>query len=459
MRHRQKGLRCAKGQAKHGVMGVLSTRVSLGLLFTAAMLLRLGYCGVTLGLGQPIPIHYSEYLIQGQRLLEQGTQVSPLIVDVPTTAPSALLPPAYGVLVAGVFAVFGTETFAATLALQVINALATSIAVVLVFLIARRIGGPRVAWVAALIAMFNPTLFGFTVHAWDTSLFCLGVTLAAWMSMRLSDTPSGRLVWPAFGFYLGALALLNPALTIAYPFLVLWPLTRSREWRFSALLAPVGLSILGWLIAITPWTIRNYVHFGELMYIRAGLLHELWIGSCPEADEDPSAVFPNQFPLQSAEAQDRIAAIGEQAYIKETGRKAIDAIAQDPWRFARLIAIRAVDYWAGTIFSHVRPGRSGWPSGVLRSAVAAFLLGEVLVIVLYLGIRRKLDRDLWWLLAIVLSFSIVYCITQTQVRFRAPTEPLMAIIVASIVLDIIGSRRPPGITPTAGQPDDPRTGI
>lgn len=431
---------------------MLSARIRgwLGLLVIVAFALRLAFCNATVGLGRSLGDQYREYIIAGTRLLEQGTLACPLILEaddrhagrtLQATAPSALLPPAYVGLVASVYGLLGTETFAATLVLQVINAVATSLTVACVFLIACKLGGATAGWLAALIVIINPTLIGFTTYVWDTSLFTLGVTLSVYLSLRLSDSRVGRRGWLGFGFLLGGIALLNPALTIAYPLLVLWPITKSNGWRFRPMLRPVAMTLCGWGIAITPWTIRNYVHFGELMYIRNGFALELWLGVCPEADTHGAAVYKNQFPLLNADAQRRIVSVGEQAYIRQCGEQARAAIAADPWRLARLIAIRTADYWAGTAFSHARANGGGWPTSPARAAVLLFLLAESLLIVGYLVVRRKVGRDLLWLLAIVLAFSLVYCVTHVQVRFRAPTEPIMACFLAVLLTQAYRARR------------------
>ncbi len=409
------------------------TRVCLALLVTVAFALRLAFCSATTGLGRSLGEQYREYIIAGQRLAEHGTLVCPLILESTSTTPSALMPPLYAGLVAAVYWVLGPETFAATLALQLINAAATSLTVALVFLIVSRIGGATAGWVAAGIATINPTLIGFTTYVWDTSVFALAVTFSVYLSLRLSERLPGRRGWLGFGIYLGGLALLNPALTIAYPFLVLWPLTKSHGWRLKPMLGPVAMTLCGWGIAITPWTVRNYVHFGELMYIRNGFALELWLGVCPEADTHGAAVYKKQFPLLNTDVQRNLASIGEQAYMRECGEQAGAAIAADPKRLVRLIGIRVVDYWAGTIFSHSRPGGGGWPGSTARAAALLFFLAEVLIIVLCLVILRRLDHDLGWLLAIVLAFSLVYCVTHVQIRFRVPTEPIMAGLVAILL--------------------------
>ena len=336
-------------------MSSRQAHVCLWSLVVLAFAIRIAYCAAGNDLGHTsYPTEYwgHEYIITAERLLEHGTMVSPLPTDDSGSTPSCLMPPGYVGLVAGVYRLFGTNTFAATLILQVINALSTSLAVPVVFLVARRISGPPAAWLAAVIATVNPALIGLTPRIWDTSLFALCAIVCVWVSLRLSSAPTG---WrPAFGFglLLGGVALLNPALTITYPFLVLWSLRGSSGWRLRQVVPGVLASLCGWLVLITPWTVRNYIQFGELTYIRGGLMLQLWLGVCPEADSDGAAVFRRQFPYGNPDVQARVASIGEQAFIKECGERAKVAIRADPWRLARLVAIRAVDYWAGTVFTH-----------------------------------------------------------------------------------------------------------
>jgi hypothetical protein len=174
------------------------------------------------------------------------------------------------------------------------------------------------------------------------------------------------------------------------------------------------------------------------MYIRSGLMHEVWLGVCPEADTDPPAVYTHRFPLVSAEAQQWIATVGESPYLRECADRAKAAIEDNPWRFVRLTAIRAVDYWAGTIFSHTAPGAEGWPTTSGRAAVALFLLLETLCAVLCVLMLSRATRDILWLAAIVISFSLVYCLTHVEVRFRAPCEPVMAILTGTMLVRMLG---------------------
>ena len=54
---------------------------------------------------------------------------------------------------------------------------------------------------------------------------------------------------------------------------------------------------------------------------------------------------------------------------------------------------------------------------------------ELLIGAALLLLRCPLERDVVCLLAIVVLYSLVYCVTHVQVRFRAPAEPLVAVIL------------------------------
>jgi len=390
-------------------------------------------CAFRTGLGRSPEQGYREYVIAGQRLLDHGTLVSPFIPDESVNDPSFLMPPLYAGVVAAAYGTLGVESFAATLLLQIINALSTSAAVFFTFLIARRVGAGSAAWLAAGVAAVNPTLFGFTDYIWDTSLFTAGVTFAVYIALRLSDQPLTWGRWGAFGAYLGGLALLNPALTVAYPLLVLWPLHRSKRLQWRPIVRCIAASVVGWLIAIGPWTVRNYIHFGKPIYVRGGFGLDLWLGVCPEAEKHGANIFNAQFPLNNPEVQERVSELGEQAFIAQYRQRAVAEIVENPLRYVRLIAVRFVDYWTGSLFSHAGPGKSGWPKSASRAVVLLFLTGEVLLIAVCLGLRGRVDRDVLWLGAILLSFSIVYCLTHVELRYRAPTEALMAVVVSVAV--------------------------
>ena len=415
------------------VMSTNSSRIGLVVLVVCAFAIRLGYCQATRTLGRTPQAGYREYVMAGERLLTRGAFVSPLIVDDASAGKSSLMPPGYIAYVAAVYALFGIESGAATLVLQVTNAAATALAAGLVFLIAARAGGRLAGWAAGVIAALNPTLIGYTSYVWETSLFTLGVVVSVWLSQRMARTPMGARRCFAYGVWLGALALLNPALTIAYPLLVLYPLCRTFRSQWKRISMGVLAAVLGWSVAIAPWTVRNHVQFGELVYVRSGFMLELWLGVCPEADTHGAAVFQRRYPLSSIEVQRKVAGMGEEAFLAECGRKAKEAIAADPVRFAKLVLMRVVDYWTGASLTHAEPDGSVIPRSPGRLAVMIFLTMEVLVLPIVFFMRSRRPDGMMWILTILLLFSIVYCVTHVQVRYRTPSEPLVAALLGMLL--------------------------
>jgi len=387
----------------------------------------MAFCALSGGLGQVSPGGYREYAVAGAHLLRHGVILSPLVADETAAVPSHLLPPAYVGIVALAYRVFGVDSWGALLALQILNALATSLAVVLVFFIARDLLGAAAGWAAAIVFAFNPAAVGFTNLIWDTALFTCGVALCLWASLRLARPPARWPAWMRFGFLLGAVALLNPALTVGYPLLVLYPLTAHFPGRWRAMAAPLVLTVSGWIIAIAPWTLRNYRLFDELMYVRGGLMLELWLGVCPEAEQGSSAVYEGQYPLRNDWQQQQLVKQGEAEYIHSRGVQAWAAIRDNPVRFARLCLRRTVDFWTGTVLSHMPPGHGFWPRSPARLMLALFLLGETLLIVVWVVRCGAASSPLGWLLGAAMASSLVYCLTHTAVRFRAPLEPILTV--------------------------------
>ena len=161
------------------------------LLFLAVFpfALRIGFSWAWGSLGRA-PDTYREYVHAGSRLGSHGVITCPLLLEDVSLEPSNMLPPAYTLIVAGVYALVGAETTAATLMLQLLNSLATSAAVLLVFGIARRLSNETSGWLAAILVAVNPVLFGYTGLIWDTSLFVFSVCLVVWVLLKVADGSS-----------------------------------------------------------------------------------------------------------------------------------------------------------------------------------------------------------------------------------------------------------------------------
>jgi Dolichyl-phosphate-mannose-protein mannosyltransferase len=160
------------------------------------------------------------------RLLETGSYVSE------SGKLISLRPPLYPAFVAGLYAIFGVENYAAVRAAQAILSLLT---VVCVYLLGRELYSRRIGLLAAGGVCFYPSLLGFNNLLLSETLFTLfvtAITLTTVLAVRRESV--GWLA--ATGLLLGLGALVRSILWLFAPFLSLfvflvWP--RREEIRNS----------------------------------------------------------------------------------------------------------------------------------------------------------------------------------------------------------------------------------
>jgi 4-amino-4-deoxy-L-arabinose transferase-like glycosyltransferase len=178
--------------------------------------------------------------------------------------PSALRAPGYPYFLGAIYAVSDDSVTAGRLA----NAALGALAVFLLYLIAKRVWGRRVALLAAGLAAVFPPLVLLSRELLSESLFIaleLGMVLCILEFRRLRE-----LRWAALAGLLFGLATLtrNPGPALAIPLILgLWVL-RPRLSR-QAVAAP-ALALLCAVLAIAPWTVRNAVEFGRLIPVTSG---------------------------------------------------------------------------------------------------------------------------------------------------------------------------------------------
>jgi hypothetical protein len=95
--------------------------------------------------------------------------------------------------------------------------------------------------------------------------------------------------------------------------------------------------------------------------------------------------------------------------------------------------MRVVDYWTGASLTHAEHDGSVIPRSPGRRGVMIFLTMEVLVLLIAFFMPSRRSDGLMWILTIVLLFSIVYCVTHVQVRYRTPSEPLIAALLGMLL--------------------------
>lgn len=355
------------------------------------------------------------------------------------TGPTALLPPVYAYLLAGIFKIFGSETAASIIAALSLNSLFSALTCVPVFLIARRAFGDRVAKWAGWGWAFSPYgVYYGADWAWSTCLVTLELAWLFYFAWRLEDSRRTR-DWLLFGLFGGLAALTEPVTLAVVPLLGLWTLYR-RLRRGLPWAASLATAALGALAIMSPWLVRNYEVFHRFIPVRSGFGLELYIGNNGYSTRwVNSSLHPNHNDAELWE----YTALGEVAYMDFKRLQAADYIRSHPGWYAWMTGRRMVYMWTG-YWSFDREYLKDEPLDPPN-----IFVNTTLSVLGLLGLRRLFQResDLAARFAIVLLFyPLAYYFSHPETYYFRPADPLIVILAAVTV----AGRRPAALRAETG---------
>jgi len=399
-------------------------------VFAAAFLIRFTYVCV-IGRLTSLPELRHEQVSVARHLLHGQGFTSPIGPE--RDDPSSWYVPGYIATIAAAFWALGEHTPASFVALRVFNLLTHALALALWVAVGRYLLGRRVAAISALLMVFSPVISYKATEIWDTFPTMLGGALCFAVLIRY------RLVggWSHFlaGGLCGMVTMINPCFSACYPIWVLANWWRQRDgsvWRARLLLRPAWV-IIGFGLAILPWSVRNRVVFGEWFYLRGNLGFEMWLGNAPWSDGYFYSVNgERRHPVFNPAEGQRIVRVGEAQYIKDCTEELIGWLRDDPSRIAGLVLRRVKWFWFGRFDE-----RLTWSACALK--FLGFTVPGMLALAgaIHLLARRPFC---WVLVATLVVFPIPYYLSIMMVRYRLPIEPLLLLVAASFLSSALRAR-------------------
>jgi 4-amino-4-deoxy-L-arabinose transferase-like glycosyltransferase len=347
--------------------------------------------------------------------------------------PTAFRPPAYPLLVAGVYWVFGHDVEAARLA----NAVVGTGIVALIGLIALMLWGRREALVAmALGAVYVPLIeVGQAVMSEPLFALCMLGAIAA--ALRKRAVLAGLLL---------GLAILGRANAI----ILLLPLAVA-VWRGPR---PAAALVVAAALTVAPWTIRNALVLDAFVPVSTQLGSALagTYNSDARADEENPASWRSLRAVSDYQAIfARVRSTPEPVLEKELRRASLDFIREHPeyvltvayWTTRRMLDLAGMD-WSIHTASTVSVGRTWAIAGVVCCWVFALLA------VLGAFTRRARAAPLWlWAVPLLMYLSVVFLVVETP-RYRTAIDPFIVLLaaLASPARSPRSAPRRPRCTPT-----------
>jgi len=344
----------------------------------------------------------------------------------PATGATALVPPLFPYLLAGVFHLFGLYSVQSSLAILLIQSLLSALTCIPIYLTVKHAAGERTAQLAGWLWVVYPfSIFYGATQVWDYAQTAFLFACCFYLAQRLSER-KGLLPWIGFGILYGVTALSNPSVLSLLPFLLLIALWKVRQVHGNWFLRG-AITTIAFFVVITPWSIRNQRVLHASVPIRDGFWLEFWAGNHGDTSaSNPPAAHPA---TNDAEMQ-QYQAMGEIAYLESKHVLAVEFVHQHPLYFIGVCLRRVFRFWTG-IWSFT-------PSYLSTQIldIPNFFFCTCITIFMVFGIRRWWRADRWGVLPyliVIAIFPVTYYLSHASMDYRQPIEPEI-IILATIGL-------------------------
>jgi 4-amino-4-deoxy-L-arabinose transferase-like glycosyltransferase len=334
---------------------------------------------------------------------------------------TACLAPVYPFLWAIGEKLFHLNFYRSTVFGQVMNCVFSAATCWPIFGIGKRVFSRRIGLASAWVWVFLPYAVLFPLEwTWDQSLSALMLALIIFATLRLGESgPLPSLT--GYGLLWALAALVNPTLCILLPFLLGWLMVRRGQVGWLSL-ASAAKVIFVFVLALLPWTVRNYYAIDGLVFVKSDFGMELWLGNNPEVKE---IYTPERHPVNNRGELISLILNGEPNYNREKQRQAIAFIETHPRVFLRNVFDRFEDTWSATYDSRVEP----WILTLHLSRMDVWFC-LVFSMLSFVGMILALPanwQDALPLAMCLLVFPMPYYITHTALRYRHPIDPFMTI--------------------------------
>ena len=334
---------------------------------------------------------------------------------------TAWIAPVYPFLWVAGYKLLHLGSFGATIYIQTMNCAFSAITCWPIHAIGKKAFGEKVGlasawgWVILPYAVLMPLEW-----TWDQSLSALLLALILLATFELRQSTSS-LEWSGYGLLWAFTALANPTICLLLPFLLAWlviPRWKSG-WHSLALSAR---AVLIFVLALLPWTIRNYYAVDGWVFVKSNFGLELWLGNNPAVKE---IYTPKLHPASDRGQLIALILNGEPNYNREKQQEAMAFIKAHPRIFVKNTAARFLDTWAATYDSRVEP----WIVALHLSRADVWfcsIFSGLALAGLILALRANWMNSLPLAMCLIL-LPIPYYITHTALRYRHPIDPYMTI--------------------------------
>jgi hypothetical protein len=406
-------------------------------LFAVALALRVAYAWLVHG---PAPVPSSDSVTYDAVAWNLARGIGFSLARGTTPYPTAFVPPALPWALSLLYRVTGHSFFAAVMLMCVFGALVPP----LLRLLGRAMFGPAVGTWAGWLAAVHPLLVFFSGYVMTESLFSVTLLLALLASVAWIKQPrAGRAFWS--GALWGAASLTRPTALPLALVVGLWawgPLGLAlapREHRRQ-----LGLLLLGLVLCIVPWTLRNAASLHAFVPLTTGGGRSLLDANNPVVWDDDARRGGAIAVLTTEPWATRFRGLSEVELDRRAGEEARAFLRARVADWPRAALAKFARYWRWTALT---PSTGTWASGsaglasrlqrldpLLPWSILFFPLAGWGLVRTLRGTRRHFQLLPLWITTASTLGTIVYW---GALRLRVPIEPLVALYAAVGIADIV----------------------
>lgn len=347
----------------------------------------------------------------------------------------------YTLYVGSIYALFGPHPLAARLVGAVLGGILLPL---ISYHLTRRLfpEGERAPLIAAGCAAFYAFFILFAARLMTETYYIVGVLWTLERGIALTERPTvGRAV--TLGLALGITTLLRQSILPWVILLFIWLVwTGWRSGRLRTMFGAVSVVGLIVILAIVPFTIRNYIVYDDFLLLNSNAGYAMYSAQHPmhgtSFQEYAAAALPQDLDTHNLE---------EPQLDRELMRRGIGYVLDDPGRYLLLSLSRVRDYF------------EFWPTkdtSLLYNAGRVVSFGLFLPFMLYglwLAIRRQRPlrtladwgrfsaTSLALLLMFIAFYSLLHILTWATTRYRLPVDAV-ALSFAALALQEIWESTP-----------------
>jgi hypothetical protein len=275
---------------------------------------------------------------------------------------------------------------------------------------------------ASIVYALNPFYIFFTARVRVEALFILLTATGLYFLIREYKARFPSLLnLLLIGVIFGLACLCRSNGTV---FLILIPLWLAfcnlKSWKSS-----VGTSVgfvLGFVLVISPWSIRNYYHYGEFVFITDGLGYNIWVSNTDIKLGDLNAGSYEEYLEADRQLWQRTAEV-EKEIQSQTIRERDDHyfqlgvkyIKEDISKWLWLNSLKFAEFWSPA----ARFDMQGW------KALFTLPFGLLMYFGMFFFVKsffsEYFDKQIWLLIAIlIVGSTMTGVLTWSSVRFRVP---------------------------------------